>query len=70
MADMAIRCVQSAQLKQEDINLVVLTGGSTEIPLVQEIFITLFKNAQISEENKLSSVVTGLAYDGGRKYGI
>lgn len=65
----ALECVSLASLKSEEINLIVLTGGSTEIPLIQQIFKSLFPHADISEENKLSSVATGLAYDSIRKFG-
>ena len=68
IADTASRCVSSADLKPKDISLVVLTGGSTEIPYLQKTFKGLFKNADFSAENKLSSVVSGLAYDSKRVF--
>lgn len=64
----AVRCIQTANLKTEDINLVVLTGGSTEIPFLQNTIREIFQNAEFSAENKLSSVVTGLAYDSRKKF--
>lgn len=64
----ALRCVALADTTPQQVGLVVLTGGSTEIPLVQGVFRSLFPNADISEENKLSSVTTGLAYEAGRKF--
>ena len=64
----AKNCLESACLKPEDINLIVLTGGSTEIPLLQNTFRNIFSNAEFSEENKLSSVATGLAYDSARRF--
>lgn len=63
------KCVELAGVLPQQIGLVVLTGGSTEIPLVQQCFRQLFVNAEISEENKLSSVTTGLAHEAGRKFG-
>jgi hypothetical chaperone protein len=59
----AKECIQQAGIKNQDIEIVILTGGSTEIPLVQQEFRRLFPNAIISDENKLSSVGLGLAYD-------
>ncbi|WP_258102182.1 Hsp70 family protein [Marinoscillum pacificum] len=64
----ALKCVELAGITPEAIGLVVLTGGSTEIPLVQHLFKNLFANADISEENKLSSVTIGLAHEAGRKF--
>ena len=57
-----------ANVKNTDIELVVLTGGSTAIPLVEKTFVEYFPNAKISGENKLSSVGLGLAYDSIRRF--
>lgn len=65
----ATECLQRAQIKKEDIELVILTGGSTEVPAVQAEFKKLFPNAGIADENKLSSVGLGLAYDSQNKFG-
>lgn len=62
-------CVKQAQVKKEDIQLVVLTGGSTEIPLIKNLVKQYFPNAELSQENKFSSVGMGLAYDSIRKFG-
>jgi hypothetical chaperone protein len=62
-------CVKQAQVKKEDIQLVVLTGGSTEIPLIKNLVKKYFPNAELSQENKFSSVGMGLAYDSIRKFG-
>ncbi|MCE7060304.1 Hsp70 family protein [Dyadobacter sp. CY343] len=59
----ARECLQAAGILPEAISLVIMTGGSTEIPLIQEQFRKLFPAAEWSEENKLSSVGLGLAYD-------
>lgn len=56
-------CLQQAQVQPQDITLVILTGGTTEVPAIQRGFRTLFPNAQLADENKLSSVGLGLAYD-------
>ena len=57
-----------AQIKAEEINLIILTGGSTEIPYVRNCLCSNFPQANISEENKLSSVGLGLAYDALRRF--
>lgn len=61
-------CLQRASVKAADIELVIMTGGSTEIPLVQASFRRLFPQAALSDENKLSSVGLGLAYDSQKKF--
>jgi hypothetical chaperone protein len=65
----AVQCLQLAQVKKEDIELVILTGGSTEVPVVQHAFRKLFQKAAVADENKLSSVGLGLAYDAMNKFG-
>jgi hypothetical chaperone protein len=65
----ATECLNKAFVKARDIDLVILTGGSTEIPLVQSAFRNLFPQAEFADENKLSSVGLGLAYDSARKFG-
>ncbi|MBE6451558.1 MAG: Hsp70 family protein [Alphaproteobacteria bacterium] len=61
-------CVNLAQIKKNNIQLVLLTGGSTEIPLIQHMVSDYFPNAELSQENKFSSVGIGLAYDSIRKF--
>ena len=65
----AILCLREAQVSKNDIELVILTGGSTEVPLIQSEFRSLFPNAALADENKLSSVGLGLAYDSQNKFG-
>ncbi|KAA0993337.1 Hsp70 family protein [Dyadobacter aurulentus] len=64
----AEECLQVAGIAPEAIGLVIMTGGSTEIPLIQEQFRKLFPAANWSEENKLSSVGLGLAYDARNRF--
>lgn len=61
-------CLSQAQTKAENINLIILTGGSSEIPFVQKSLCSIFPHAEISGENKLSSVGLGLAYDSLRRF--
>lgn len=68
--DTAKECLHQAQVGEKQIDLVILTGGTTEIPAVQNIFKRLFPSAALAEENKLSSVGLGLAYDSQYKFGV
>lgn len=61
-------CIKQAGVKASDINLVILTGGSTEIPYITEIMRTNFPNAEMSALDKLSSVGLGLGYDSMRRF--
>ncbi|PWJ58816.1 putative chaperone protein [Dyadobacter jejuensis] len=65
----ALECVKNAGTTPDQIELVILTGGTTEVPKVQQQFQNLFPNAEVSGENKLSSVGLGLAYDSRNKFG-
>lgn len=65
----ALHCLQSAGVSNKAIELVILTGGSTEVHSIQAEFKRLFPNAAIADENKLSSVGLGLAYDSRNKFG-
>lgn len=60
------KCILQAGIKNEDVDLVILTGGSTEVPRVSEIATKFFPNAEVSASDKLSSVGMGLAYDARR----
>lgn len=64
----ASECLIKAGVKSSEIELVILTGGSTEVPVIQDSFRKLFPLAKIADENKLSSVGMGLAYDARRKF--
>jgi len=61
-------CLQLAAIKDQAINLIVLTGGSSEIPYLKERIKSIFPAAELSEENKLASVAIGLSYDAARIY--
>ena len=69
MALAATECLKRAGVKENNIDLVILTGGSTEVPLVQSAFKKIFPHAAVADENKLSSVGLGLAYDASRRFG-
>lgn len=61
-------CLKQAGIAANAVELIVMTGGSTEIPYVQKELCKSFVNAAVSGENKLSSVGLGLAYDSLRKF--
>ena len=61
-------CLKNAKVDKNDIQLVILTGGSTEIPYINNIMKSFFPNARLSTENKLASVGLGLAYDAIRRF--
>ncbi len=61
-------CINLAAIKSTDVKLIILTGGSTEVPVVKALAKEVFPHALISDENKLSSVGLGLAYDAQRKF--
>ncbi len=61
-------CIKQADVLSEQIDIVILTGGSTAIPYIKRIFTGIFPNAAVSEAAKLSSVATGLAYEAKRLY--
>jgi hypothetical chaperone protein len=61
-------CLSQSGVKAESINLVILTGGSTEIPHINEVAREYFPNAELSAEDKMSSVGLGLAYDSMRRF--
>ena len=61
-------CLRKAQVKPRQIDVLILTGGSTDLPLIRRRLRTLLPEARWSEANKFSSVATGLAEDGRRRF--
>jgi len=55
-------CLSQAGISANRINLVILTGGSSELPIITDIIHKKFPDAKLSRENKFSSVGLGLAY--------
>lgn len=64
----AKECIKLAGVNAIDIQLIILTGGSTEIPFVRDTLCKIFPNAKVSGENKLSSVGLGLTFDAIRRF--
>jgi hypothetical chaperone protein len=66
--DSVKECVKLSGVKPDAVQLIILTGGSTEIPYIRDTLCGLFPNAKVSGENKLSSVGLGLAFDAMRRF--
>jgi hypothetical chaperone protein len=56
-------CLIQSGCKNSDISLIILTGGSSELPVINSIVQNKFPNAQISKDDKFGSVGRGLAYN-------
>ena len=69
ISDTISDCLAAAGVQQNQIELIVLTGGPTETPLIKELIRSKFPEAAVSEENKLSSVALGLGYDSQKRFG-
>ena len=59
--------LKNAGVTSGDIELVVLTGGSSQIPCVIDTTRKMFPNAEMSSSNVMTSVGLGLAYDAKRR---
>ena len=59
-------CLSQAECKGSDIGLAILTGGSSELPVIEAMVKDKFPNAQISKDDKFGSVGRGLAYNASR----
>ncbi len=68
VCDSVKECLKQSGAKSNDIDMIILTGGSTEIPYVRETLCKYFPNAKISDLNKFSSVGFGLAYESKRLF--
>ncbi len=64
----ARECIKNAGVKTSDIELVILTGGTTEIPYITTLVRNLFPSAEISASNKMASVAIGLGHDARRRF--
>ncbi|GAB3509007.1 Hsp70 family protein [Spirosoma knui] len=69
ISEAARKCLQAAGVPASAIDLIILTGGSTEVQSVQTTLKQLFPDAAIADQNKLSSVGRGLGYASRTKFG-
>lgn len=56
-------CIKRAGVSLQDIELVILTGGSSELPIINRLVREYCPAATISKDNKFGSVGLGLAYN-------
>lgn len=63
------KCLADAGVAAHRVGMVILTGGPTEMPLLQNMIRNKFSEAVISEDNRMSSVAIGLGYDSLRVFG-
>ncbi|HEY0902022.1 MAG TPA: Hsp70 family protein [Micavibrio sp.] len=55
-------CLQQAGVKAQEIEMVILTGGSSQLPAIHHTLTALFPQAHFSQENRFASVGLGLGY--------
>lgn len=58
--------LRQSGITKDQIELVILTGGSTELPIINQMIAQEFPHAQIERKNKFGSVGLGLAHHAGR----
>ena len=61
-------CLNVADVKPVDIDLVIMTGGSTELPMIQGLVSQKLSHAEVVEQNRMSSVALGLGHDAMRRF--
>ena len=59
-------CLAGAGVSPQKIDMVILTGGGAELPLIQNRIQKIFPHAALSQQNKLDSVGLGLAHHAAR----
>jgi len=64
IADTVNELLTTTGVKPEEIDRVFLTGGSSFVPAVRDIFATTFGAGKLAGGNELTSVATGLALRG------
>lgn len=62
------RMLKAAAIRPEEIDVLIMTGGSTQIPAVRAGFNALFQNAEFVEMDAFGSVGLGLALDASRRF--
>ncbi len=58
-------CLAQAKIDHDAIGLIILTGGSSELPIINQMVANKFPAASLSNDNKFGSVGLGLAYNAG-----
>lgn len=62
------QALSKANVAPTDIELVILTGGSSELPIINRMVQALLPNAEVSKGDKFGSVGLGLAYNAKRRF--
>jgi hypothetical chaperone protein len=57
-----LECLNSASIKPADINRVLLTGGSSQVPILNQTVVKIFGEDKIMRPGFFSSVATGLGH--------
>lgn len=57
-----IQCLNLAEVKPSEINRVLLTGGSSQVPLMDRTISEMFGEGKIRRPDFFSSIATGLGY--------
>lgn len=65
----AQEALTDAGIASDQIDLVIMTGGASAVPVLQAAFMALFPHADLSDANRMGSVCEGLLYDARRKFG-
>ncbi len=58
----ALECCQLANVNSEDINYLILTGGTSKMPMIKQLFKETFHKASFIEKNSMNSVALGLLH--------
>lgn len=66
----AEEALKLAKLGADQIELVIMTGGASAIPVIKRAFQEVFPKAEVSANNRMGSVCEGLLYDARRKFGL
>lgn len=66
--DQLDECLHQAGIRPENIDLVIMTGGGTALPIIQDQVKAAYPHAMLSRANMMASVGMGLGYDAGRHY--
>ncbi len=61
-------CLAAAGIKDDQVDIIILTGGPTQTPLFQKMIRARFPDADISEEERMASVAIGLGHDARRVF--
>ncbi len=64
-----LETLRMSGIANDEIDVVFLTGGSTQIPVVRQALVSLLPETKIVDGDKFGSVCTGLAIDARRKFG-